>query len=137
MIRTCPHSDAACFHGMACAYSCATELANAAADLDANREARGADGSVRKAHYGPGRQPWDDVVARGWGPGFAAGCVVRYLRRDKRPKHSLESARWYYRQMYARAAQALDGPTAPWAEALHGLEDLLTQDELVRLRREP
>lgn len=106
-------------------------------DLDQDRETRGADGTRRKAHYGPDRQPWDDIVDRGWGPAFAAGCVTRYLRRDKRREHSLESARWYYHQLYWRAAQAVGGPTRPWAEALHELEDLLTQDELRVLRREP
>lgn len=106
-------------------------------DLDQDREARGADGTVRKAHYGDDRQPWDDIVDRGWGPAFAAGCVTRYLRRDKRVEHSLESARWYYRQLYHRAAQAMGEPTAHWAEALHSLEDLLTLDELKLLRGEP
>lgn len=104
-------------------------------DLAPNREAPGLDGSVRKAHYGPGRQPWDDIVEAGWGPAFAAGCVLRYLRRDKAQAHSLESARWYYRQLYRRGA---DGPALnDWAVTLHQLDDLLTQAELRLVRREP
>lgn len=85
------------------------------------------DGSTRKAHYGEGER-------LGWGPAFAATCVLRYLRRDKAREHSLESARWYYDQLYARAAQPLDGPTAPWSDAINGLEAELTQAELRFLR---
>lgn len=56
----------------------------------------GADGTVRQDHYGAGRQPWDDIVDAGWGPAFAAGNVLKYLRRpDKNPldpvRHSLEA----------------------------------------------
>jgi hypothetical protein len=58
-----------------------------------DRDAPGPDGTVRKAHYGDGVQPWDLIVAAGWAPEFAAGCVLRYLRRTKDPDHSLESAR--------------------------------------------
>ena len=54
-----------------------------------NRDELGEDGTVRKAHYGSGRQPWDHIKAAGWGPEFAAGCVLRYLRRTKDPEHSL------------------------------------------------
>lgn len=64
-----------------------------------NRPTPGADGTMRKAHYGEGRQPRDDIVDAGWGPAFAAGCVLRYLRRAKDPEHSLESARWYWARL--------------------------------------
>lgn len=64
-----------------------------------DRETPGADGTVRKAHYGDGVQPWDLIVAAGWASEFAAGCVLRYLRRTKDPEHSLESARWYWARL--------------------------------------
>ena len=51
-----------------------------------DREALGSDGTTRKAHYGQGKQPWDYIVEAGWAPEFAAGCVLRYLRRDKGPR---------------------------------------------------
>lgn len=59
------------------------------------------DGTVRQAHYGAGRQPWDDIMDLGWGPEFAAGNVLRYLRRDPGLKgvdreRDLRHARWYY-----------------------------------------
>jgi hypothetical protein len=68
-----------------------------------DRVQSGADGTVRKAHYGDGIQPWDLIVAAGWAPEFAAGCVLRYLRRTKDPEHSLESARWYWTQLHELA----------------------------------
>lgn len=53
-------------------------------------------GDGRKAHYGPGEQPWDTTLKLGWGPHAAAAHVLRYLRRDKAVEHSLQSARVYY-----------------------------------------
>lgn len=64
-----------------------------------NRDEPGQDGTVRKAHYGAGKQPWDTMVEKGWAVHFAAGTVLRYLRRDKEPEHSLESARWYFARL--------------------------------------
>lgn len=64
--------------------------------ITADRETPGEDGTKRKAHYGDGEQPWDIIVRMGWGAPFAAGNVIKYLRRTKDPEHSLESARWYY-----------------------------------------
>lgn len=61
--------------------------------MNADRTELGADGTVRKAHYGESRQPIDDIFAAGWGPAFCAGNVLKYLRRTKEPEHSLESAR--------------------------------------------
>lgn len=57
------------------------------------------DGTVRQNHYGAGRQPFDDIKDAGWAPQFAAGNVLKYLRRNKQPEHSLESARWYYNEL--------------------------------------
>lgn len=58
------------------------------------------DGTVRQDHYGSGRQPWDDIVDNGWGVAFAAGNVLKYLRRTKHPEHSLESAKWYWTRLH-------------------------------------
>ncbi len=91
-----------------------------------DREKLGADGSVRKAHYGSGRQPWDDILDEGWGPGFAAGCVLRYLRRDKAVEHSLESARWY---MVRLLEHGVGSGTEEWQDAIERLRRLLTHEE--------
>jgi hypothetical protein len=57
------------------------------------------DGTIRKLHYGTGRQPWDDMLSCGWAPDFAAACILRYLRRDKEIEHSIESALWYWARL--------------------------------------
>lgn len=106
--------------------------------LQQNRGKAGEDGTVRKAHYGDGRQPWDDMVDMGWGPAFAAASILKYMRRSKDPEHSLESARWYYHQLYKYAAEEgeryLQGNQTPWTRALLDIEGALSQDELKRLR---
>lgn len=63
-----------------------------------------ADGTTRQAHYGSGRQPWDDIVERGWGPEMAAGNALKYVRRDSGMKgtaraRDLKHARWYYARL--------------------------------------
>lgn len=100
--------------------------------LDPNRPLPGADGTTRKAHYGYGKQPWDDAVDDGAGPGGAYLMVLKYLRRDKRAEHSVESARWYYSQMIMRSAAEMSRPlevNAQWSDMLHKLEEKLTQEE--------
>ena len=87
----------------------------------------------RKAHYGQGIQPYDIIVAEGWGPAFAAANVVKYIRRTKSPEHSLESARWYYARLYEGASGPIES-RGDWESALSRLELLLTKDEVVRLR---
>lgn len=77
-----------------------------------DRAAPGEDGTVRKAHYGDGRQPWDDIRDAGWAPAFAAGCVLRYLRRAKDREHSIESARWYWERLNALCATEHGDPVA-------------------------
>lgn len=73
-------------------------------ERNANREELGHDGTVRKKHYGPGRQLWDDIKDEGWDVHFSAGCILRYLRRDKDIEHSLESAQWYLRRLQEMTA---------------------------------
>lgn len=59
------------------------------------------DGTVRKVHYGAGRQPWDDVVDAGFGPVFAACNVLKYVRRAaaKNGADDLKKARWYFERL--------------------------------------
>lgn len=106
--------------------------------LQQNRESAGADGTTRKAHYGDGIQPWDTMVTLGWAPYFAAASILKYVRRTKDPEHSLESARWYYAQLYKFAAaegKVYPRPgSGPCERILGTLEGELTQDELERLR---
>lgn len=71
-----------------------------------------ADGTVRKTHYGDGEQPWDAIVRLGWGAEFAAGNVLKYVRRhaQKNGADDLEKARWYLtelRKMTNRIGPAL------------------------------
>lgn len=89
----------------------------------------GDDGSVRKNHYGVGRQPFDDIVLFGWGPSFAAGNVLKYLRRDKSLEHSLSSAKWYWQQIIDRS-EGYD-----WWCCAQQLRIVLTQDEMARLTK--
>lgn len=104
-------------------------------ELFENRADPGADGTVRKAHYGDGEQPWDVAVRLGWGPVAAAFCVLRYLRRDKAIEHSRESARWYYARLVDGASREIDDlkcfqNNGPWTIAFHELETELTVAEL-------
>lgn len=104
-----------------------------------NETSKRDDGTQRKVHYGSGRQPWDDIKAVGWGPAFAAGHVLKYLRRSKDVEHSLESARWYWAELNKEASMedpgdpTWDGP-APWSRALDRLINLLTVDEQAKLQ---
>lgn len=125
-----------------------------------------ADASERKPYYGEGRQPWDVMLQdTPWAPYFAAGCILRYLRRpDKCPvsdqlldkyvghfdvldqgrmadaklasiaeqqKHSLDSARWYYKRLREMSSSHGKHPMSNLAAAaLMLLEDnVLTPDE--------
>ena len=92
-----------------------------------DRTELGEDGSVRKAHYGDGKQPIDHIIAAGWGPEFCAGNVLKYLRRTKEPEHSLESARWYW-------ARLLEFAERGHAKYVMGqLVTMLTREELNRI----
>lgn len=64
-----------------------------------------ADGTVRKAHYGTGRQPWDDIVDLGWGAQFAAGNVLKYVRRAtmKNGDDDIVKAKWYFTRLQEMA----------------------------------
>lgn len=68
---------------------------------DKEPEITGVDGTVRKAHYGEGRQPWDDIKDLGWAPHFAAGNALKYVRRykAKNGQDDLEKGRWYFAEL--------------------------------------
>ena len=96
-------------------------------------EIQGEDGTTRKAHYGAGRQPWDDMLDLGWGPHFAAGSALKYVRRymNKNGEDDLKKGRWYYHEILTRATSEINGP---WTKALTELEDELSVDERRLLR---
>lgn len=102
------------------------------------RAKTGAEGALRKRHYGEGEQPWDMIVASGWGPAFAAGNVLKCLRRDKAPEHSIESARWYYARLVEGVPKKRpleeSAVASNWQGALDRLELILTQAERARAR---
>jgi uncharacterized protein DUF3310 len=92
-----------------------------------------ADGTVRKDHYGAGRQPWDDIVHLGWAPEFAAGNALKYVRRhrDKGGEDDLEKGRWYYARLMDMAMP--HAPTTPRGlrapVVFLDLNDVLTAEE--------
>jgi hypothetical protein len=102
-------------------------------------EITGADGTVRKAQYGDGVQPWDIIKERGWAPEFAAGNVLKYLRRRKTPDEDRKKARWYWvelRKLEAvekERAAAGGGRWFPGGAAVTALRDLLRPEEMALL----
>lgn len=107
-------------------------------------EIKAPDGTVRKAHYGTGKQPWDIIVEQGWGAAFAAGNVLKYVRRAalKHGEDDIAKARWYWARIWELAEAAAQH--APHEHAFPGrpgyvlnqLRGLLTDSELALLRRE-
>ena len=60
---------------------------------------RSQDETTRQGYYGPdGEQPWDVIKRLGFAAEFAAGNVLKYMKRTKpgQEAHSLASARWYH-----------------------------------------
>lgn len=99
------------------------------------REHVAVDGTVRKSHYGAGRQPWDDIKDLGWAPHFAAGNVLKYVRRAaaKNGEDDLKKARWYWAEL-RKIAIADAGPAIGVLGALVGT---LKLEELTLLSIEP
>lgn len=85
-------------------------------------------GDGRKAHYGAGRQPIDDIVDQGWGPEFCAGNIVKYLRRDKEVEDSLKKAKWYYAKLIEIVGDA--PPLSYDSNVMVKLHSLLTAEEI-------
>lgn len=90
-----------------------------------------ADGTVRKAHYGAGRQPWDDILEKtDWAVGFCAGNVFKYVRRAaaKNGEDDIRKAQWYLARLQEMAASDT-GHTPHAQRALMKLATLLTDKE--------
>ncbi len=91
----------------------------------------------RKLHYGEGRQPVDAIRELGWAPEFFAGNVLKYLRRDKAPEHSLKSARVYYSWLQELAhVSHVDDAGYRARNVLFRLDAEMTEEELRRLAEE-
>lgn len=88
-------------------------------------------GDGRKAHYGEGKQPWDTIRECGWEAHWLAGNIVKYLRRNKDPKHSLESAQIYYKRLCDECRKT---GSDSYQEALVKLIDELTLEELEKIK---
>lgn len=84
-------------------------------------------GFERKAHYGSGRQPIDDIEDAGWGAAFCAGNALKYVRRHaaKNGADDLEKFRWYYQRLAVSAEAG-----TPAFYVLQQLNTLLTAEEL-------
>ena len=84
------------------------------------------------------RAIWDDIVKAGWGPGYAGGSILGYLRHPwtSRDPRAEPIARWLYRQMVEHASIEEEGPshTGAWTRALAELWEWLTPAEHARLR---
>jgi hypothetical protein len=92
------------------------------------------DGTTRKSHYGAGKQPWDFIVEAGWGPEFAAGNVLKYIRRapNKNGADDVKKARWYYAELLkwvALGRGSVDLNAHPARLAFHKLMEMLTYEE--------
>lgn len=66
---------------------------------------RAADGTIRQVYYGEGKQPWDIICELGWGPEFAAGNVLKYVRRHSKKggDDDLKKAQWYLQRLLEMA----------------------------------
>ncbi len=86
----------------------------------------------RAAHYGAGRQPWDDILDVGWGPAFAAGNALKYIRRHaaKNGEDDLKKGRWYFHELRKLAAAEEDeGQLGNACRALDALMKMTTHEE--------
>lgn len=93
------------------------------------------DGTVRKTHYGDGRQPWDDIVESGWAPHFASANVLKYLRRTKEVEDSVRKARWYYERLRAMDQGERGSDRVEASLVIARLVHLLTTDEWATLQQ--
>lgn len=87
------------------------------------------DGTVRKRHYGDGEQPWDVMIRTHLAGGFAAGSVLKYVRRTKEPDEDRKKAVWYWRELN-KLAHAPDVINATARAARRTLLSILTAEEL-------
>ena len=127
-------------HDRGC-FKCGEDVSRAAcARMDCPRRGDAAEIGQRAAHYGAGRQPWDDILDQGWGPAFAAGNALKYVRRykNKNGEDDLKKGRWYYRELLDLACKEqldyLEPIAQPVNLALMKLDLLLTEAERALLR---
>ena len=86
------------------------------------------DQSERQSYYGEGRQPWDDIVEAGFGLQFAAGSILKYLRRAKGEREKdVEKARWYWARFKEIGVSLIDYADGP--VVLEWLQTILTNEE--------
>jgi len=101
------------------------------------------DGTTRKTYYGAdGRQPWDYIKAEGWGAAFAAGNVLKYMKRAPNKgdrADDTKKAQWYWAELN-KLAEMPEKPTGNDAisvrrakEAIGRVVKLLTKDEYAEL----
>lgn len=74
-------------------------------EADKEPEFTSADGTVRKSHYGSGKQPWDIMVEMNIGFEYALACMLKYIRRDSSMKGvdreaDLKKAVWYSQRVH-------------------------------------
>lgn len=79
-----------------------------------------------------GKQPWDIIVGAGYGPIFAAGNTLKYVRRYavKNDEDDLKKGRWYS----ARLFEALGRGEPDALKAALWLSSVLTDEEIKLLR---
>jgi hypothetical protein len=94
-------------------------------------ERKFADGTVRKAHYGDGVQPWDTMRSRGWACIFATGSVLKYVRRAaaKNGEDDIKKA-WYFQQL----KEMMLGSAAPPRTDILKIEAMTPKFEMVLAR---
>jgi hypothetical protein len=92
---------------------------------------------VRQDHYGPRHQAWDSILELGWAPEFAAGNILKYLRRTKSPKHSLESANWYHDRLVSMSQGYWTEDRQRAGDVRQRLYEILTDAERVSIGRGP
>lgn len=107
-----------------------------------NREHVATDGTVRKSYYqtdAKGRQPWDVILDASWAPEFAAGNVLKYLRRAKgSDADDVVKALWYFTELEKlvkvdRGELKAPGETGRAYEVYHALLTELTPAECGQL----
>lgn len=107
---------------------------------------------ARAAHYGDGVQPWDHIRTAGWGPEFAAGNALKYVRRyqNKNGEDDLAKGRWYYHELVQMVAEVAHygedraagerkalGSIVHAGRVLNTLEFMLTTEERSLMRAVP
>ena len=97
-------------------------------------------GVARKMHYGNRKQPWDSIVEQGWGAQFAAGNVLKYVRRAaaKNGEDDIAKANWYFARLHEMAELSARVPSGDAAIAarrtLIALKHELTGTEAALLK---